>query len=193
MPRPFDTLKPFRPSPATRTKDADQMVRTLLSTLFLAVLLVTLPSEQAAATDVLGQVKDSVTGAPLSGTVVKILQTGDSTQTDLTGHYKFLNVPKGTYTFLIGHSTYQPRIKPSVLVGSCCVGLAGNVDCDPGDAVDIGDLTALVDNLFITFTPLCCPAEANCDGDVGGNVDIGDLTALVDNLFITFTPLPACQ
>ncbi len=74
---------------------------------------------------------------------------------------------------------------------SCCIGTTGNVDCDPLDGVDIGDLTTLIDNLFITFTPLCCEAEANCDG--AGGVDIGDLTALIDNLFITFTPLAACQ
>ncbi len=75
--------------------------------------------------------------------------------------------------------------------GSCCVNLTGNVDCDPLDGVDIGDLTTLIDNLFISFTPLCCEAEANCDG-LGG-IDIGDLTALIDNLFITFTPLAGCQ
>ncbi len=74
---------------------------------------------------------------------------------------------------------------------TCCVAATGNVDCDAADGVDIGDLTALIDNLFISFTPLCCEAEANCDGS--GGIDIGDLTALIDNLFITFTPLAACQ
>lgn len=74
--------------------------------------------------------------------------------------------------------------------GPCCTGLTGNVDCDPGESVDIADLTRLVDHLFISFSPLCCPAEANID-TVGG-VDIADLTLLVDNLFISFTPLPGC-
>ncbi len=74
--------------------------------------------------------------------------------------------------------------------GGCCVGTTGNVDCDPANSVDIGDLTTLIDNLFVSFTPLCCVAEANCDG-IGG-VDIGDLTALIDNLFLSFTPLPSC-
>ena len=69
----------------------------------------------------------------------------------------------------------------------------GNVDCSVGDGVDIGDLTVLIDNLFISFTPLCCTAEANCDGDPANNVDIGDLTALIDNLFVSFAPLPACH
>ncbi len=73
----------------------------------------------------------------------------------------------------------------------CCIGATGNVDCDAMGQVDVGDLTTLVDNLFINFTPLCCDAEANCDG-IGG-VDVGDLTALIHNLFINFTPLAACQ
>ncbi len=73
----------------------------------------------------------------------------------------------------------------------CCIGVTGNIDCDSGQGVDIGDLTTLIDNLFITFTTLCCDTEANTDG-LGG-VDIGDLTALIDNLFITFTPTVACQ
>ncbi len=77
--------------------------------------------------------------------------------------------------------------------GGCCIANVGNVDNDPGDQVDIGDLTALINNLFITFEPIACVAEANCDGDPGNNIDIGDLTALINNLFITFDPLPACQ
>jgi len=77
--------------------------------------------------------------------------------------------------------------------GGCCSGLTGNVDNDPGDVTDIGDLTALIDYLFITFTMPECIEEANIDGDLGGVVDIGDLTALIDYLFITFTPPAACQ
>ncbi len=73
----------------------------------------------------------------------------------------------------------------------CCVGTVGNVDCSEDDGVDIGDLTSLINNLFIDFAPLCCDGEANCDG-VGG-IDIGDLTALINNLFITFAPLPDCS
>ncbi len=74
--------------------------------------------------------------------------------------------------------------------GCCCIGDVGNADCDATQTVDIGDLTTLINNLFITFTPLCCPQEANIDG-VGG-VDVGDLTALINTLFITFAPLSAC-
>jgi M6 family metalloprotease-like protein len=73
----------------------------------------------------------------------------------------------------------------------CCVAGTGNVDCDPSDGVDISDLSALIDNLYISFTPLCCPNEANTDGQSG--TDISDLSALIDFLYITFTPTAACQ
>jgi hypothetical protein len=76
---------------------------------------------------------------------------------------------------------------------SCCQATVGNVDCSVGDAVDVGDLTSLIDNLFISFAPLCCKEEANCDGDGANSIDVSDLTRLVDNLFISFSPLPACQ
>jgi hypothetical protein len=71
-----------------------------------------------------------------------------------------------------------------------CRGLTGNVDCDEEDACDLGDLTAMIDYLFITFTEPDCMEEANTDGDPSGIVDLGDLTALIDYLFISFS-LPA--
>ena len=75
---------------------------------------------------------------------------------------------------------------------TCCIGMTGNVDHDPADMVDLGDLTALIDYLFITFTEPVCMEEANVDGSVDGLVDLGDLTALIDYLFITFTPPAEC-
>jgi hypothetical protein len=70
----------------------------------------------------------------------------------------------------------------------CCVGRAGNVDCDAGNGTDISDLSALIDNLYVNFTPLCCPKAANVDGATG--VDISDISALIDYLYVSFT-LPA--
>ncbi|RME21899.1 MAG: hypothetical protein D6800_11600 [Candidatus Zixiibacteriota bacterium] len=79
------------------------------------------------------------------------------------------------------------------VAGSCCVGLTGNINCDPGDVVDVADLTALIDHLFVSFAPLCCEGEGNIDGDPSGTVDVADLTALIDHLFISFSPLNSCQ
>ena len=65
----------------------------------------------------------------------------------------------------------------------CCMGLLrGNVDYDQDDICDGGDLTRLIDYLFISFEPLPCPAEANIAADPDDLVDVGDLTALISNL-----------
>jgi len=79
----------------------------------------------------------------------------------------------------------------------CCLGESvGNMDSVPG-VVDIGDLTVLIDFLFISFEPIICLEEA--DVDLSGqplpevlDIDIGDLTLMIDHLFLTLIPLPAC-
>jgi len=75
----------------------------------------------------------------------------------------------------------------------CCVGVTGNVDCDPGSVVDIADLTTLIDHLFIGLQPLCCREQGNVDGDIGAVVDIADLTFLIDHLFISLVATSACR
>lgn len=93
----------------------------------------------------------------------------------------------------------------TVVVTGCCIGDRGNILLDePGtgncediadQTVDIGDLTNLVNHLFISFHPLCCEAEADISPRTApdGVVDIGDLTELVNHLFISFEPLIPCQ
>jgi hypothetical protein len=73
----------------------------------------------------------------------------------------------------------------------CCVGRAGNIDCDSENHTDISDLSALIDNLYVSFAPLCCPKAANCDGQAG--TDISDLTVLIDYLYVSFTLPASCQ
>jgi parallel beta-helix repeat protein len=74
---------------------------------------------------------------------------------------------------------------------NCCIGMRGNIDCDPSFNVDIADLTRLVDYLYLSYDPLCCEAAANVDAT--GLVDISDLTRLVDYLYLSLTPLESCQ
>lgn len=93
---------------------------------------------------------------------------------------------------------YIRHLRGSCVASSCCQeyssdGRAGNVDCDPGLGVDISDLSALIDNLYITFMPLCCESSANVDGDPAGGVDISDLSALIDYLYISFVPPMPCR
>ncbi|MBU0984419.1 MAG: thrombospondin type 3 repeat-containing protein [candidate division Zixibacteria bacterium] len=72
----------------------------------------------------------------------------------------------------------------------CCHDGTGNVDGDVADGVDVGDLTKLIQFLFIDFEEPYCLAEANTDG--AGGVDVGDLTGLIDYLFISFEELAEC-
>ena len=76
---------------------------------------------------------------------------------------------------------------------SCCAGLTGNVDCSSDDVSDVSDLAALIDYLFISLTPLCCPSEGNTEGSLDGVADVSDLIRLIDYLFITLAPTAACQ
>jgi hypothetical protein len=93
---------------------------------------------------------------------------------------------------------YQGRLRPTAQSCTipkvcCCMGITGNVDCDPANGIDISDLAAMIDYLYISFTPLCCPDEANTDGDAVGGIDISDLAALIDYLYISFTPVANCR
>ncbi len=76
---------------------------------------------------------------------------------------------------------------------TCCHGtMVGNIDGSPDGAVTVGDLTVLIDHLFISLAPLRCRAEANADGSSDNAITTADLTALIDHLFIDFAPLPSC-
>ncbi|MBI5267819.1 MAG: hypothetical protein HY851_11370 [candidate division Zixibacteria bacterium] len=124
----------------------------------------------------------------------------------LTVYSAQVSVKNGDTTFLKASidkafQWYAKHLRPGcpslAQPGSCCYagsadGRTGNVDCDPGKGVDISDLSALIDNLFINFTPLCCQSAANIDGSPDGGIDISDLSALIDNLFINFTPTAMC-
>jgi len=63
-------------------------------------------------------------------------------------------------------------------------------DINQSGAVDITDVQVLVDNQFLTLSPLVCDEEA--DIDFSGVVDITDLQSLIDSQFITLLPLPPC-
>ncbi len=143
------------------------------------------------------------------GAKIKTLVDSNFTMAGQTGHRwdgtNDLNqqMPTGNYSYrIIATSGYGEAGQPvnQVVktgdiyhVANCCVGMTGNCDGDPNDNVDIGDLSALQNYLFITFEPLPCMAEGNCDGSTDGNIDASDFTALINHLFITFEPLSDCE
>jgi hypothetical protein len=60
-------------------------------------------------------------------------------------------------------------------------------DVDHSHNTDIADLSALIDYLYINFTPIVPLKVADVDGDCA--VDIADLTRLIDYLYISFASL----
>jgi tartrate-resistant acid phosphatase type 5 len=70
-----------------------------------------------------------------------------------------------------------------------CHGTTGNLDGDPGDNVDISDVTVLVDYLFFGDPIWNCPGEN--DVDRSGSTDMSDLQMLIDFLFFDGS-LPPC-
>ena len=97
---------------------------------------------------------------------------------------------------------YQPVTENGTIYlaggSSCCTGpSAGNIDGSPDNQVSLGDLSALIDHLFITLSPVACIEEADVDLSGQPNpgpdaVSLGDLTVLIDHLFISLNPLPPC-
>jgi hypothetical protein len=82
--------------------------------------------------------------------------------------------------------------------GPCCEGQVGDVNGAGGDEPTIGDITLLVDHLFVDNPPLPCYAEADCNGSGGPDpsavdITIGDISALIDYLFMEGATLPACS
>ncbi len=94
-------------------------------------------------------------------------------------------------------NAFQPQFKEGYLdiqrATSCCLGNRGNVDGSPGDAVNVGDVTYLVDYLFFSGAEPPCRGEANVDGDPLEAVNVGDLTYLVDFIFLSGPAPPSCQ
>ena len=96
------------------------------------------------------------------------------------GDDPFLGTPYTGTVHLIAETSLSP--------GCCLEPSVG--DIDQSGVVDITDIQLLVDNQFLSLTPLLCEAEG--DIDFSGAVDITDLSILIDNQFLTLTPLPPC-
>jgi hypothetical protein len=64
----------------------------------------------------------------------------------------------------------------------CVPYICGDVDCSE-TSPDIADITRLIDYLYLSHNPLCCPLAADVNGS-GGDPDISDITHLINHLYI---------
>lgn len=113
----------------------------------------------------------------------------DSGSTGGTNPIAFGSIGPYNRKFVTYEGEYQPdTLNGSLSIGCCMPPSVG--DCDQSGAVDITDVSVLIDNQFLTLTPLTCEAEG--DVDFSGIVDITDLSVLIDNQFLSLSPLPSC-
>ncbi len=75
---------------------------------------------------------------------------------------------------------------------TCCVGRVGDVNVAGGDEPTIGDVSVLIDALFVSMNWALIPCVAEADINQSGGVEpdtsdltIGDVSYLIDYLFIT--------
>jgi PKD domain len=81
---------------------------------------------------------------------------------------------------------------PAAITVACCMGRTGDVNDSGEDEPTIGDVSKLIDALFITGNTsiLTCMTEADVNQSGGADpkatdVTIGDISVLIDYLFIT--------
>ena len=91
-------------------------MQRFLSILFL---LITVPLPALAQTgDIQGTVYQEITGKPLAGADVHILETDQTQKTDENGAFQFTELPEDTYTFVVTHPTETVPTKVSVEISS---------------------------------------------------------------------------
>jgi hypothetical protein len=99
--------------------------------------------------------------------------------------------------FVSASGSYIPLEFGGTISRGCCQGITGDANGDGSYNPTIGDVSALIDHLFISGSPLQCVAEADVNQSGGVNpvltdITIGDVSMLIDNLFIGGTELPEC-
>ncbi len=77
---------------------------------------------------------------------------------------------------------------------TCCEGLRGDVNGLGGETPTLGDVSVLIDHLFIDRVVLpACVEEANVYAPYITEIDIDDVHVLIDHLFINLGPLADCR
>ena len=77
---------------------------------------------------------------------------------------------------------------------SCCGkytgGFTGNTNCDELGAMNLQDVTRLIDRIYLSKTELCCEENGDTNGD--GAKNLQDVTRLIDHIYLSKNPTAAC-
>ncbi len=153
------------------------------------LFLVTLPSEVKSG-EVGMAYNDTIgyRGGSASGQTLTMPQGSLPPGLGITNKGVITGTPttEGTYNFMVKVkdnlvNTWTDSANYSITIAPFA-GVPGDVN-HLDNNVDIADLTLLIENLFITFTPLPVPKLADVDNNC--SIDINDLTALISFLFLS--------
>jgi len=91
-----------------------------------------------------------------------------------------------------GFSVSYVSCESSGCCGLYTGGFTGNTDCDVDGKFNLADITRLIDHVYLSKLPLCCPENGNVDGDVEGKNNLADITKLIDRVYLTHNPTAIC-
>ncbi len=135
-------------------------------------------------------------GTPIPGATGPVLEL---TSDQMTAPTQTLTVELTFYSQLVRLETISVSYPWTVNQAdpSCCVGIVGDANFNGGYEPTIGDISAMIDLLFITGAPLLCYEEADVNLSASAtptadDITIGDISTLIDYLFIDGNPIPDC-
>ncbi|UCE66543.1 MAG: TonB-dependent receptor [Candidatus Zixiibacteriota bacterium] len=97
------------------------LTKALGRLLFSAIIIIIYSSNNLIAQSeikIVGKVIDSVSGAPVSGAMVSIVDYGKMSISDLNGEFRFNDIPSGEYSLSAGRIGYKPSEKIEISVES---------------------------------------------------------------------------
>ncbi len=108
--------------------------------------------------------------------------------------------PYSSYTlrFASHAGEYTPVGETGSVFQGCCQGVVGDVNGEGGDEPTIGDISLLIEHLFLSGIELECYPEADVNqsgwlAPDSDDITIGDISTLIDHLFIDGQPLLPCM
>jgi hypothetical protein len=129
--------------------------------------------------------------------------TSDLYQVISAGPYTLAPGGADTATFaIIGGDTWTELTDnadraSTVPTFDCCgrytSGFTGNTNCGDDGKRNLGDITTLVDRVYVTKTPLCCEANGNVNGDIEDKINLADIVRLVDHIYVTKVETEPCE
>lgn len=93
----------------------------------------------------------------------------------------------------LGHWSRILTLGPFLTPDLKCDGYTGNVDCSANGSRNLADITRIIDHVYISKLPLCCPAEANTNGSADGNINLADITRLIDHVYLSRRETATCN